>query len=126
MTPAGKRLGRKERFSSYSFSCSCSCSIPKMRTYFDHEKLNAPGLTDAVCELEWVAHASRPASEAGAPSQSRTFPLFTNSQTMAHVGEACFGATPKPAREPRALPIIVREEADSSFRFEHEQEQEKE
>jgi hypothetical protein len=95
-----------------------------MRTYFDHEKLNAPGLTDAVCELDWVAHASRVLEMA--PSRSRTFPLFTNSQTMAHVGEACFGATPKPARETRALPIIVREEADSSFRFEQEQEQEKE
>src|SRR5439155_9217686 len=50
----------------------------------------------------WVAHASRVL--AMAPSPSRTFPLLSPHALRSLQRKACFGATPKPTRQRRALP----------------------
>jgi len=49
-----------------------------------------------------VAHASRVLAMASSPS--RTFPLIPPFVPLMGFTKACFGGTPKPARETRALP----------------------
>src|SRR5207248_449237 len=53
-----------------------------------------------------VAHASRVSGDC--VPQSRTFHRRANRWTVAHAIKDCFGATPKPARETRALPKAFR------------------
>ena len=82
-----------------------------MKAYFDHENVDVLGRITARCGFDRVARASR--ARVIASSQSRTFPVFTHShKTMAYVEKDCFGATPKPARETRALHARAREEKE--------------
>jgi hypothetical protein len=75
-----------------------------MKAYLNHEKLNVYGPAATRCGFDRVAHASRVLVIAS--SRSRTFPAFAASWTIVRDGKDCFGATPKPARETHALPII--------------------